>query len=345
MLRMNIDDLPPDPPISSYEDALEELSIPDNVVNIKEAPKFRTVSNEELPGDKQGTAGDKEEVSAFRLISAGELMRREIKYDWLITGVCEKSKVGMIFGAPGSGKSFIALDMAVCVGAGLDYCGMPTAKGNVVYICGEGLSGLTRRLKALEKKYDASFDDSVFISLQPGELMSSVNVASIAMAIEAVGNVSLVIIDTYHRNMGAGDENSANDFASVLRNIDSHIACLGIAVMFIHHSGHMSTDRSRGSSAIKAALDFEYMAEKKDDSIYLTNPKMKDAPVNPPMAFNFVQKTLGFDDYDEPITSAYLEFTGNHKAITSRHVNVVFFFQNLLSVLLDYIKNTVLIFH
>jgi len=76
-------------PLGAYEDALEELAIPDNVVYInKEKPKYREVPNSELPGDKQGTAGghgDKQEVSTFKFITAGELMRQNIKYDWLIT--------------------------------------------------------------------------------------------------------------------------------------------------------------------------------------------------------------------------------------------------------------------
>jgi len=278
---------------------LSVYAMSDNVIN------FSAVA----AGDEAGVAAKLDEVGdGFKIISAGNLMQRDIKYNWLISGLFEHHSLGMIFGATGSGKSFIALDMAVCIGAGIPYCNRATDKGKVVYICGEGLSGLTRRLKALSKKYDVDFSDDVYVSLQPGELMHAPNVAAIAMAIEAIGGVSMIIIDTYHRNMGGGNENSSDDFGLVLRNIDAHIKPMGITVLIIHHSGHLSTDRSRGTSAIRAAMDFEYMAEKIDSIVNLSPTKIKDADMPPLLSFDFITKVLGYDDEDDPITSAYLDY-------------------------------------
>jgi hypothetical protein len=250
---------------------------------------------------------DENKPSDFKIISAGELMTRKVNYDWLINGLFEKHSIGQIFGATGSGKSFIALDMAVCVGAGIPYYGRETQKSKVVYICGEGLMGLTRRLHALKMKYKIDFSEDVFISLQPGAFINSVNVAEIAMAITEIGGVSLVFIDTYHRNLGGGDENSANDFATVLKNIDDHLKPLGITIILIHHVGHLSTDRSRGSSSIRAAMDFEYQTQKDNDSITLTATKMKDGELSQPLGFQFKSVVLGADDNGWEITSGYLE--------------------------------------
>ena len=243
----------------------------------------------------------------FKLVSANELMSRSIKHDWQIKGLFEHGNIGQIFGATGSGKSFVVLDMSYCIAAGLDYCGKPTKRGNVVYICGEGFDGLNRRLQALKGKYKADIGENIFISEKPGAFIDIDVTIAVADAIKSIGDVSLVIIDTLHRNMGGGNENSADDFGVVLRNIDTFLKPLGVTVMLIHHSGHGETERSRGSSSIRAAMDFEYKTTLTADTLTLTNTKMKDAGTPPPMAFDFVQVELGTDDDGEAITSAYLD--------------------------------------
>ncbi len=187
---------------------------------------------------------------AFKLVSAGEVMTREINFDWQIKGLFECRTYGQIFGATGSSKSFVVLDMAYCIAAGIDYHGHETKQGNVVYICGEGFSGLNRRLKALQGKYNQDIGNNFFISEQPGAFMDATVTSNVCEAVKAVGDVSLVIIDTLHRNMGDGDENSSSDFGKFLRNIDTFLKPLGVTVLIIHHSGHEATTRSRGTSSI-----------------------------------------------------------------------------------------------
>lgn len=258
----------------------------------------------------RGTIPDNTGQSSFKFVSAGNLMGRTISHDWQIKSLIEHGNTGQIFGPTGSAKSFVVLDMGYCVASGLDYCGLPTKQGNVVYICGEGFSGLTRRLKALQGKYKANIESKFFISEQPGAFMDIGVTSEVSEAIKAIGGVSLVIIDTYHRNMGGGSENSADDFGTVLRNIDTFLKPLGVTVLIIHHSGHGVTDRSRGSSALRAAWDFEYQTSLSGSYLTLTNTKMKDGSTPPPMAFNLVQVELGIDEDGDPITSAYVDYSG-----------------------------------
>jgi RecA-family ATPase len=55
----------------------------------------------------------------------------------------------LIFGASVGGKSFVVLDMAYCIAAGIPYHGRFTKKTGVLYVCGEGHSGLQKRIKAI----------------------------------------------------------------------------------------------------------------------------------------------------------------------------------------------------
>ena len=242
----------------------------------------------------------------FKLVSANELMTREISHDWQVKGLFEHGNIGQIFGATGSGKSFVVLDMGYCIASGINYHGRKTKQGNVVYICGEGFSGLSRRLHALQNKYEQDITNKFFISEQPAAFMDISVTSAVCEAVKAVGDVSLVVVDTYHRNMGGGNENSADDFGAVLRNIDTFLKPLGVTVLIIHHSGHEATGRSRGSSSIRAAMDFEYQTTLSSQGLTLSNTKMKDATTPATMLFDFVPVTLGEDEDGESITSAYL---------------------------------------
>lgn len=285
----------------------------------KQSPALHVVKNEAKPDSAPVESSNSERFEipvapdkagqkpAFKFISANDLMTRSIKHDWQIKSLFEHGNIGQIFGATGSGKSFVALDMGYCIAAGLDYCGLPTKQGSVVYICGEGFGGLTRRLQALQSKYGSDVTDKFFISEQPAAFMDIGITSDVAEAVKGLGNVNLVIIDTYHRNMGGGNENSADDFGTVLRNIDKFLKPLGVTVLLIHHSGHGDTDRSRGSSAIRAAMDFEYKSVLTGNSLTLSNTKMKDAGTPEPLSFDFVQTDLGIDDDGDSITSAYLD--------------------------------------
>jgi AAA domain len=198
--------------------------------------------------------------------------------------------------------------MAYCIATGLDYHGLATQQGNVAYICGEGFRAIGRRVKALQNKYNADFSGKLFISEQPGAFIDAGITQNVAQAISAIGNVNLVIIDTYHRNMGGGgNENSADDFGVILRNIDTFLKPLNVAVLIVHHSGHMDTDRSRGSSAIRAAMDFEYQVTKASDAVTLKPTKIKDGTTPPPMYFSLVDSEIRLDNEGNAITSAYLD--------------------------------------
>jgi len=273
----------------------------DENIDFDFVPDFGEVGGESEP-DKAG-----QNRTSFKFANASELMNRAYAPDFLIKTLFESNALGQIFGPTGSGKSFVVLDMAYCIAAGLDYHGLAVKQGNVAYICGEGFRAIGRRVKALQNKYDADVNGKLFISEQPGAFIDIGVTSEVSEAIKEIGNVNLVIIDTYHRNMGGGNENSADDFGLVLRNIDAFLKPLNVAVLIVHHSGHMETNRSRGSSAIRAAMDFEYQVDKNSDTVTLKPTKIKDGTTPPPMHFTLVDSEIGLDHEGNAITSAYLD--------------------------------------
>lgn len=282
----------------------------DNIVhlNIEVAPAGSIAPHNLVPGDglTLNTTTKK-----FKLISSVELTANPTQPDWLVRGMIERESINLLFGEPGSYKSFVALDWAFCVACGIDWHGHKTKQNDVVIVAGEGFSGYARRLKALEQKYKRNAPN-LYISETSADFIFDDSATRVANAvIETCANVGLIIIDTLHRNM-TGDENSSADIGTVVNNIDHILKPLGAAVVIVHHSGHGAKDRSRGSSSIRGAMDAEFGTTKSGTGLTLTCHKMKDSEMVKPLEFTFnpVDIEGWADDEGQPVTSGVLEFKG-----------------------------------
>lgn len=271
----------------------------------------------------------------FKTLSLRDLLNRKYITNWLVKGIIEQGNLGLFFGDSASGKTFYIMDMCFCIAAGIDFKGKATKQGNVLYICGEGFSGLQKRFMALYQHYGV-MPENLHLSEQPAAFMDISSAAAVMQKIEEIGNVSLIVIDTFHRNMGGGSEDSAEDIGTFLKNVDGFLKPTGAAVAIIHHSGHGEKGRSRGSSSIKAAMDVEYQITKDQltNRVTVTNTKMKDWQAPPPACFNMNVVDLLDDDNQllsdedgEPLTSVILEpaepTTSKSKALSGRQQDVL----------------------
>jgi len=248
------------------------------------------------------------EKPIFPLISALQLTAKPVVVDWIVENIIERGSMNLLFGEPGACKSLFMLDWAFCVAAGLYWNGFQTQQTDVVVVAGEGFAGMARRLKALETKYNHPAPKRLLISQRPAQLLDENNAKWLADAIkDKCPNPGLVIIDTLHRNMN-GDENSSQDIGRFIQNLDIFLKPLGAAILIVHHSGHGQKDRARGSSSIKAAMDAEYSATKKGNTICLKCTKAKDFEEFAPMQFALKSTNLDWLGSDGvPLTSVYLD--------------------------------------
>ncbi len=225
---------------------------------------------------------------------------------WLLKGLLKSNEYSLFFGAPGSRKSFVLLDIALHISNGLDWGGHITKESpTVLYLVGEGQGGINLRLKAASKRHNLPHN-RILVSKLPGALMCEDSTRLIANAIEDIEGPVWLIVDTLHRNMGDGDESSSKDFGNILNNLDVHIKSLGTSVSIVHHVGHGNTDRSRGSSAIRGSLDSEFLVEKDGTMTNIICKKMKDALEPSPISLESHVEILGIDEDGDDITSLSL---------------------------------------
>ena len=252
--------------------------------------------------------------SRFELSRVDTLEVKEI--DWAVEGYIESDSLGLIFGEPGCGKSFVAIDMACCIATGQPWHGHEVKPGMAIYIAGEGHNGLARRFHAWEKVHGASIKGApIYTSHRAAHLFDQASALEVAESVKAIVQAEgkqprIIIIDTVARNMG-GDENSTQDMNKFIEHLDNLLRHpYKTAVLCVHHSGKASPGQARGSTALRGALDSEYQVEidRASQMVRLANRKMKDGEPPPEKHFTLTQIGLGkIDSKGQEIMGAALK--------------------------------------
>ena len=234
-----------------------------------------------------------------------EIMSNITEPDWLIDKCIERGTVTSIFGAAKSGKSFIAIDMACAVASGRTFYGYETKPATVLYLAGEGFTGVGRRIKSHEQHHDYSLKNKPLLVSNRGTRIGDnedfKNLQEVCRNIEKEqGSIGMIIVDTLARNYGL-NENSTEDMNKFIQHIDDLKEEFNASIIIVHHTGHGSGARSRGSSVLPAALDYEFKVDRdknSDDAAMLVNLKqtlVKDGTPIDEMYLKFKEiELLGF---------------------------------------------------
>tara|TARA_Y100001938_G_scaffold86638_1_gene118880 strand:- start:298 stop:2250 length:1953 start_codon:yes stop_codon:yes gene_type:complete len=233
---------------------------------------------------------------------------------WLIEGCFEQEKLITVFGEPKSGKSFIAIAMACAVASGTEFYGCKANRSNVIYLAGEGLSGMRKRLLAFhqssyghklfftdeEKKANTKLQDAqMFLSNRGARINEEDEYKKLEDEINLIkeqsGDIGLIIFDTFQRSF-SGDENSAQEVNKFVKAADALIHDYQCAVLLVHHTGRGNLNRARGSSVLDASIDGEFKVKRKDDDgimyVNFEQTKNKDGMGMTKKRFKFHEENL-----------------------------------------------------
>lgn len=241
----------------------------------------------------------------FRAYSAAEIATRP-PVDWLVKGIIPKGTDPIIvFGPSGSGKSFVATDIAASVARGADWYGRKVKQGRVLIVMAEGSGGAPQRVRAYARKYgiDPAQIDIAFVTAAPNFLDKG-DIGEIIKTIAAVGGIVMAIIDTFAQVTPGANENAGEDMGPALRNAQVIAEVTGATVVLIHHTGKDASKGSRGWSGIKGAASAQIEIVKHEDGqreIHVE--KMKDGKDGERMGFRLETVSLGFDPDGDPLES------------------------------------------
>lgn len=238
----------------------------------------------------------------YDLVSLQELPEQE----WIIEGFLPHKSIIVMYGSPGSCKTFVALDISLRIANCLEWNNMSVNKpGIVIYILGEGLNGIKKRIYSWHK-HNKTSPSSTFITLPVsfnlGEEKDVHNLLSTIEHIESKFNdkVVLIVIDTLSRAITGIDENSSKDMNEVIKVVDKIKNYVAASVMLIHHCGKDNTRGMRGSSALLGAVDCCIQIKKKEHTVELQIEKQKEGePFNLQLKMDKCENSLVVSNYEK----------------------------------------------
>ncbi len=205
--------------------------------------------------------------SKLRVLDGSNLAARAKAPEFLIDGILESDSHGVMGGASMTFKSFIALRLAYSICTGTPFMGRKIYKrGAVVYVCGEGEGGISRRLKALEQTLGPL--PTGMLQIIPGSIRidDPVDMSEFGAYLREVRPV-LVILDTFASLCGRTDESSPSEVGPVLRRIKDTCRAGGASSMIVHHFGKDAERGFRGASNFTSDVDFAFKVCREADNL------------------------------------------------------------------------------
>lgn len=201
---------------------------------------------------------------------------------WLISGYLARKELTVLYGQPGTYKSFVAQGWAMDLAA---------AGHTAIYISAEGASGLRMRTEAWKKHHGFERFAGNFLTMP-----NSINLhdsdavkqwsEAITLQLKEWGipedELTLIGVDTLNRNFVGEEENSPKEMGMFVEGCDRIMRAFNTAMLVVHHMG-VSTGRERGTAALRGGTFAMFQVTKPGGGLVarLECTRMKDAEESP----------------------------------------------------------------
>ena len=218
---------------------------------------------------------------------------------WLIEDMLPDEAYAMLYGPAGSYKTFLALDIALSIANGCDEWldgRKINANGPVLFIVGEGRSGLLKRVRAWEHYYNDSKPVKNFVLADPVPNVEEGMETFIKTAATIHEDYKLIVLDTVGRALSGANENEQKVASLLTRRISELQRAFNSTVLALHHTGHQDPKatglaRERGSSVFRADVDTMFGLQ--DSELHMVKQKDGELWVRPlPLVATKTQNSL-----------------------------------------------------
>lgn len=219
-------------------------------------------------------------VEPFALLSWDELMAQPDP-EWLVDGILPAGGFGAIIGPPKHGKSFLVIDLLLCIAAGIPFHGHEVRQGVIIYAAGEGRGGIKWRCQAWLAEHPEVDEEELRRNFRvlprAPRLLDEKEAAQLRATCRRTDDLAVFVIDTWARGFLGGDENSAQDTGRAIALVEAIKEETGATGAVVHHTNADGT-KARGSTALLGAVDFEISCRKDElGNVEVKNTAMKDA--------------------------------------------------------------------
>jgi hypothetical protein len=235
---------------------------------------------------------------------------------WLIRGLLLEKISSVLSADSGNFKSFIALDMALCIATGREFFGREVKQGAVVYVAAEGFYTLLDRATAWAQHHECELPENFHILKVPINLADAVTVQKFSQHIEGIAP-AFVVLDTLSQCAIGANENANEQMADFIRGMMAVCDKIGAHVQVLHHNAK-STGTFRGAGSIKANVDAHISLDRpegdEENIIFVRCEKQRGRPFEA-FALRGHEVTLPHEDeYGDPITSLVFDVCGDEVA-------------------------------
>lgn len=204
---------------------------------------------------------------------------------WMIERYVPETGVGFLYGDPGTGKSFLALDIGLHIAYGRqDWHGdkILAPDGDVIYIAAEGAAGMKPRIRAWLDKNGIPEGVTPRFRLLPTKVrfMKPEDIDRLIRTIEEhlKTTAALIVVDTVSRAMPGAKENLQEDMTLFVEACDQLKERFNSVVLGVHHAA--KSGDMRGSTVLEGAGDFVLKLSRAKGAVIgsLFCEKQKDGP-------------------------------------------------------------------
>ncbi|OAH41630.1 hypothetical protein AYJ66_06460 [Dietzia cinnamea] len=167
-------------------------------------------------------------------------------------------------GEPGSGKTWVDMDLACHAALGWDWNGRPTRQGLVIILAGEGEVSLRNRIAAFERHHRLSIPHDALKILPGAEDLRNPDSLRTRALIDVLleEDPVFIVIDTMNKYTAGVDENLAKEMSPFVKVATTLAEGPSSPVVGIIHHTAKNSDDLRGSGVLRGAADTILLAEK-----------------------------------------------------------------------------------
>lgn len=243
-----------------------------------------------------------------RLLTATQLKALPLMA-WRIRGLLPMRGLASVYGASGSGKTFLALDAACAIAAGQPlWFGAKITAAPVAYVALEGEAGIRQRVTAWEQHHGQQVTERLRFVLGNYTLLDPQDSALLAAEIiETLGTGVVAFIDTLNQAAPGADENTSADMGRIITNAKALAAAVDGIVVLVHHAGKDAARGMRGHSSLFAAMDAVIEVKNTVNGRTWNLAKSKDSVSGVALGFELVHHIVGQDEDGLDISSCAVD--------------------------------------
>ena len=229
-----------------------------------------------------GKSRQVKQVPLLESTSARDLAKEDIApLEYIINNLLPALGLGMLGAPPKSKKSWLCIDIGICVSSGFKFLGYETKKCDVLYLDLESTKRRPRdRINLMTENAPPNFH--IITGEQPVGKIGEGLEEQLADQLNKHSNIGLIIIDVLKRirpvqKRGMSDyDRDYEDLGALKRFADAH----GVCILVVHHTRKMKDpddpfNELAGSAGVLGVLDAAFVISKKkrDDkeaTLYVT---------------------------------------------------------------------------